>query len=305
MNFAGLDVVLLSQLQHFFEEMDRVAIVIHFFEISILVFLLYYLYKRFIKGTQSENLVRGSLALVIMWVISEILIKINLNIFGVFLKTLVSIVSFALIVIFQPELRRFLGYIGQGNLFEKLFGNGVDFINEKRVDIAQELIETIKYLSKSKTGGLIVLQKDISSLTQSDVGVKINADISQELLLTIFFPNTPLHDGAVVIRDNKIISAGVLLPLTEDPKLSWRYGTRHRAAIGVSEIYPDCACIVVSEETGDVSVAIDGILKKYEDLGKLKADLIRILGYKQEEKQTGEKNFIKFDNIFGKNQWTK
>ncbi|MBQ2984223.1 MAG: diadenylate cyclase CdaA [Candidatus Gastranaerophilales bacterium] len=301
MNFAGLDVVLLSQLQHFFEEMDRVAIVIHFFEISILVFLLYYLYKRFIKGTQSENLVRGSLALVIMWVISEILIKINLNIFGVFLKTLVSIVSFALIVIFQPELRRFLGYIGQGNLFEKLFGNGVDFINEKRVDIAQELIETIKYLSKSKTGGLIVLQKDISSLTQSDVGVKINADISQELLLTIFFPNTPLHDGAVVIRDNKIISAGVLLPLTEDPKLSWRYGTRHRAAIGVSEIYPDCACIVVSEETGDVSVAIDGILKKYEDLGKLKADLIRILGYKQEEKQTGEKNFIKFDNIFGKN----
>ncbi len=302
MNFAGLDVVLLSQLQHFFEEMDRVAIVIHFFEISILVFILYYLYKRFIKGTQSENLVRGSLALVIMWVISEILIKINLNIFGVFLKTLVSIVSFALIVIFQPELRRFLGYIGQGNLFEKLFGNGVDFINEKRVDIAQELIETIKYLSKSKTGGLIVLQKDISSLTQSDVGVKINADISQELLLTIFFPNTPLHDGAVVIRDNKIISAGVLLPLTEDPKLSWRYGTRHRAAIGVSEIYPDCACIVVSEETGDVSVAIDGILKKYEDLGKLKADLIRILGYKQEEKQTGEKNFIKFDNIFGKNQ---
>ena len=301
MNFAGLDVVLLSQLQHFFEEMDRVAIVIHFFEISILVFLLYYLYKRFIKGTQSENLVRGSLALVIMWVISEILIKINLNIFGVFLKTLVSIVSFALIVIFQPELRRFLGYIGQGNLFEKLFGNGVDFINEKRVDIAQELIETIKYLSKSKTGGLIVLQKDISSLAQSDVGVKINADISQELLLTIFFPNTPLHDGAVVIRDNKIISAGVLLPLTEDPKLSWRYGTRHRAAIGVSEIYPDCACIVVSEETGDVSVAIDGILKKYEDLGKLKADLIRILGYKQEEKQTGEKNFIKFDNIFGKN----
>jgi diadenylate cyclase len=93
----------------------------------------------------------------------------------------------------------------------------------------------------------------------------------------------------------------VLLPLTEDPKLSWRYGTRHRAAIGVSEVYPDCACIVVSEETGDVSVAIDGILKKYEDLGKLKSDLIRILGYKQEEDHS-QKNFIKFDNIFGKNQ---
>lgn len=303
MNFSNLDINLLSQLQNFFKEMDRTAITVNIFEICVLVFILYYLFKRFIKGTQSENLVRGSLLLIVMWGISEFLIRIHLNIFGVFLKTLVSIVSFALIVIFQPELRRFLGYIGQGNLFEKLFLNtNSEFTNEKKVDIARELIETIKYLSKSKTGGLIVLQKDITSLAQSDVGVKLNADISQELLLTIFFPKTPLHDGAVVIRDNKIISAGVLLPLTEDPKLSWRYGTRHRAAIGVSEVYPDCACIVVSEETGDVSVAIDGILKKYEDLGKLKSDLIRILGYKQEEEKSHEKSFIKFDNIFGKNQ---
>ncbi len=302
MNFTNFDIMLMAQIQHFFRGMDRVALVINIFEICVLAFILYYLYRRFIKGTQSENLVRGSLTLVVMWGISELLIRINLNIFGVFLKTLVSIVSFALIVIFQPELRRFLGYIGQGNLFEKLFMSNTDeFENAKKIDVAKELIEAIKYMSKSKTGGLIVLQKDKTSLAQSDVGVKLNADISQELLLTIFFPKTPLHDGAVVIRDDKIISAGVLLPLTEDPKLSWRYGTRHRAAIGVSEVYPDCACIVVSEETGDVSVAIDGILKKYEDLGKLKGDLIRILGYKQEEKPANEKSFIKFDNIFGKN----
>ena len=302
MNFTNFDIMLMTQIQHFFKGMDRVALVINVFEICVLVFILYYLYQRFIRGTQSENLVRGSLTLVVMWGISELLIRINLNIFGVFLKTLVSIVAFALIVIFQPELRRFLGYIGQGNLFEKLFMNSADdFDNAKKIDVAKELIEAIKYMSKSKTGGLIVLQKDKTSLAQSDVGVKLNADISQELLLTIFFPKTPLHDGAVVIRDDKIISAGVLLPLTEDPKLSWRYGTRHRAAIGVSEVYPDCACIVVSEETGDVSVAIDGILKKYEDLGKLKSDLVRILGYKQEEKIVNEKSFIKFDNIFGKN----
>ncbi len=302
MNFTDLDIILTTQLQHFFHEMDKVSLTINIFEICVLAFILYYLYQRFIKGSQSENLVRGSLALVVMWGISEILIRINLYIFGVFLKTLVLIVSFALIVIFQPELRRFLGYIGQGNLFEKLFINNSDFDNTKKTDVAKELIETIKYLSKSKTGGLIVLQKDVNSIAQSGVGVKINADISQELLLTIFFPKTPLHDGAVIIREDKIIAAGVLLPLTEDPKLSWRYGTRHRAAIGVSEVYPDCACIVVSEETGDVSVAIDGILKKYDDLGKLKSDLIRILGYKQEEKNTHEKSFIKFDNIFGKNQ---
>ncbi len=301
MNFTSFDVFLISQFHHFFKDMNRVALAVNIFEILVLVFVLYYLYRRFIKGTHSENLVRGSLLLVVMWGISELLIRINLNIFGVFLKTLVSVVSIGLIVIFQPELRRFLGYIGQGNLFEKLFMNNTEQIGAKQLDTAKELIETIKYLSKSKTGGLIVLQKENTPLTQSDVGVKINADISQELLLTIFFPKTPLHDGAVVIRDNKIISAGVLLPLTEDPKLSWRYGTRHRAAIGVSEVYPDCACIVVSEETGDVSVAIDGILKKYDDLGKLKADITRILGYKQEETTQNEKSFIKFDNIFGKN----
>jgi len=301
MNFTNFEVFLASQFELFFKEMNKVALTVNIFEILTLAFVLYYLYRRFIKGTHSENLVRGSFLLVVMWGLSELLIRINLNIFGVFLKTLVSIVSIGLIVIFQPELRRFLGYIGQGNLFEKLFMNSPETIGTKQLDTAKELIETIKYLSKSKTGGLIVLQKDVTSLVQSDVGVKINADVSQELLLTIFFPKTPLHDGAVVIRDNKIVSAGVLLPLTEDPKLSWRYGTRHRAAIGVSEVYPDCACIVVSEETGDVSIAIDGILKKYDDLGKLKADLTRILGYKQEETQNHEKSFIKFDNIFGKN----
>lgn len=301
MNFANFDI--LAQIQHLFSEVDLVGMIVNIIELLVLIFLLYYFYRRFIKGTQSENLVRGSLALIVMWAISELLIKINLNIFGVFLKTLVSIVAFALIVIFQPELRRFLIYIGQGNLIEKIFINinNIEQNNEKKIDIAKELIEAIKYMSKSKTGGLIVLEKDSNSISRSDVGVKLNADISQELLLNIFYPKTPLHDGAVVIRDEKIISAGVLLPLTEDPKLSWRYGTRHRAAIGVSEVYPDCACIVISEETGDVSVAIDGILKKYEDLGKLKQDLIRILGYKQEEKFKHEKSFIKFDNIFGKN----
>lgn len=300
MDFANFNMLLLSQIQMFLKELDKVAVGVNVLEIFVLVFILYYLYCRFIKGTQSENLVRGSLLLVVMWGISELLIRVNLYILGAFLKTLVSIVAFALIVIFQPELRRFLGYIGQGNLFEKLFMSAPELPNTKKTDIASEIIEAIKYMSKSKTGGLIVLQKDANPISQSDVGVKLNADVSQELLLTIFFPKTPLHDGAVVIHDDKIVSAGVLLPLTENPKLSWRYGTRHRAAIGVSEVYPDCACIVVSEETGDVSVAIDGMLKKYDDLGKLKSDLIRILGYKQEENKQYEKNFIKFDNIFGK-----
>ena len=126
------------------------------------------------------------------------------------------------------------------------------------------------------------------SNTYHDVGTILNADVSTELLLTIFHVNTPLHDGAVVISGQKIISAGVLLPLTDDPKLSWKYGTRHRAAIGMTES-SNAACLVVSEETGDVSITLDGSLKKYDDIPTLKTDLENILGLKnieQEEKKT-------------------
>ena len=136
-------------------------------------------------------------------------------------------------------------------------------------------------------------------MAYSEVGTTIDAKISTELILTIFHPNTPLHDGAMVIEGNKIQSAGVLLPLTEDPKLSWKYGTRHRAALGMSEV-SDAACLVVSEETGDVSICMDGMLKKYEDLTTLKADLESILGVKPVEKEE-EKHKNIFDKLRGKN----
>ena len=140
----------------------------------------------------------------------------------------------------------------------------------------------------------MVFQSDLRN-TYTDVGTRLNADLSTELILTIFHPNTPLHDGAVVINGDKIISAGVLLPLTEDPKLSWKYGTRHRAAIGMSES-SDAACLVVSEESGDVSVAIDGTLKRYEDLVTLKSDLENILGYK-DKSDDDKKTIFKINNF--------
>lgn len=264
-------------------------------QILLIILLFFFLYNKFIRGTNSENLVRGIFVLIIMWILSEILIKANLQIFGVMLKTMVGVVTFGLIVIFQPELRKFLGYIGQGDLFTRVFlTKHKEIPSSKKADVLKELIETVKYLSKFKIGGLIVIQSPINGANFSDVGTKINADISQELLLTIFHPNTPLHDGAVVILGDKILSAGVLLPLTEDPKLSWRYGTRHRAAIGVSEI-SDSACIVISEETGDVSIALDGVLKKYEDLGQLKTAIERILGCEEivEEEKKISFNFEK------------
>lgn len=257
--------------------------------VIIAVFILAF-HRRFIKNTQAEKLVRGIVFLFLAWIFSEILIAFNLNILGVFIKSLVTLVALSLIVIFQPELRRFLGYLGQPGFLSKAFINSTLNKNEGKVNVVKEVIEAVKYLSKSRTGALIVFQKEISASSYFDVGTKLNADISTELILTIFHPNTPLHDGAMVVKDGKIHSAGVLLPLTEDPKLSWKYGTRHRAAIGMSEV-SDSACLVVSEETGDVSMSLDGVLKKYEDLATLKSDLENILGYNEEEEQSKKSMF--------------
>ncbi len=265
-----------------------------FIQIAFLAVLLLFLYKKFIKNTSSEKFVKGILILVCVWFFSEVLLRIDLKIIGMFLKAIVTLVSLSLIVIFQPELRRFLGFLGQVDFVTRIFNSNYEKSKNQKIDVVKELIESVKYLSKSHTGALIVFQSDLRN-TYSDVGTKLNADLSMELILTIFHPNTPLHDGAVVINGDKIISAGVLLPLTEDPKLSWKYGTRHRAAIGMTE-NSDAACLVVSEETGDVSVAIDGSLKKYEDLVTLKSDLENILGYK-DKLDDDKKTIFKINNF--------
>ena len=250
------------------------------FEVLIIVSILMLIYQKFIKNTQSEKFVKGAFALVFIWILSEMLIAIDLQILGVFLRSVVLFVSLSLIVIFQPELRKLLGYLGQVGIINRLLSSKKS-VNAKSVDIIKEVVEAVKYLSKTHTGALMVFQKDLSN-TFKDVGTILNADVSTELILTIFHVNTPLHDGAIVINGDKIISAGVLLPLTEDPKLSWKYGTRHRAAIGMTE-NTDAACLVVSEETGDVSITMDGSLKKYDDIPSLKADLENILGIKKSE----------------------
>ena len=268
-------------------------------QILFIGILLFVFYRKFIRNTQSEKLVKGLFFLFFAWIFSEILIIVNLQIVGVFFRTMVLLVALSLIVIFQPELRRFLGYLGQPGFIRKIFftrGSYKD-ASEQDFDLIKEIIEAVKYLTKTKTGALIVFKKGVSNVVYSEVGTPIDARVSAELILTIFHPNTPLHDGAMVIEGTRIHSAGVLLPLTEDPKLSWKYGTRHRAAIGMTET-SDAACIVVSEETGDVSICMDGILKKYEDLTTLKADLESILGIKTVEHEEKHSNI--FDKLLGR-----
>ncbi len=271
---------------------------VNFVELSIIALLVFWFYKRFIEHTQAEKLVRGLMFLVFAWIFSEILIILDLRILGVFVKSLVTLIALSLIVIFQPELRRFLGYLGQpGYISKTLFGLKFHQVSQDdKIDVVKEIVEAVKYLTKTKTGALIVFQNEYSPTAYSDVGTKLNADVSTELILTIFHTNTPLHDGAVVIKNNKILSAGVLLPLTEDPKLSWKYGTRHRAAIGLSEV-SDSACLVVSEETGDVSLCLDGSLKKYEDLATFKNDLASILGVECSENSSSKNNIFNFNKI--------
>ena len=188
-----------------------------------------------------------------------------------------------MVIVFQPELRKLLVHLGQTKFVASNFFNFKNNNKEEKTNVIKEITEAVKYCSRVKRGALIVVQKTDDKSFYNEVGTIINADLSAELILTIFFPNTPLHDGAMVVHGEKILAAGVLLPLTEDPKLSWRYGTRHRAAIGASEI-SDSACIIVSEETGDISIAIDGILRKYEDITTFKDDLEKILASDKNEK---------------------
>ena len=205
----------------------------------------------------------------------------RLEIIGRVLESIVNIVIFSLVVIFQPELRRLLGYLGQPDIFKKSIFN-LDRKKEVK-SLVNQITESVKHLSKSHTGALIVIQDMDGAENYLEVGTRLDAKVSTELLLTIFHPNTPLHDGAVVIIGDRIIAASVLLPLTEDPNLSWRYGTRHRAAIGMSEV-SNAACIVVSEETGDISIAHEGKLTKYPNVDALKAELDYL--YKQPDKNS-------------------
>lgn len=246
-------------------------------ELAFIVVFLFGIYRAYIRGTQSERLLKGIGMLFGALILSKFLILLDLQIIGKFLETLVSIVIFGLVVIFQPELRRFLGYLGQPGIFSKNIFQLDNSSQNNDYNVVKEITDAIKYLSKSRTGALMVLQNTPEDSLIFEVGTKIDAVVSNELLLTIFHPNTALHDGAVIISDNRILSAGVLLPLTDDPKLSWQYGTRHRAAIGMSET-SDAFCIVVSEETGNVSIAQKGELHTCEDVQEFKVRIQNYLG---------------------------
>lgn len=222
-------------------------------DIVIVCFLLYEFVK-FTKKSRVWQLLKGIAWLIVITILSNVL---RLRILNFILTSFMTYGVIALLVIFHPELRRALEQLGSST-FTKMFGMDKSLRDKTKEDIYKVAIAT-QELAKTKTGALIVFERDIKIQDIIETGVEINSVVSPQLLVNIFVPNTPLHDGAVVIANNQIVSAACILPLTDDKEMARGLGTRHRAAIGISK-ESDAVVVVVSEETGKVSIAKDGTL---------------------------------------------
>ena len=222
-------------------------------DIAIVIFLVYCFFK-IVKGSRAWQLIKGIALLIIATWVSGLL---NLKILNWILTGIMNLGVIAIIVIFQPELRRALEQLGTNKL-TRFFGIDKDLSTKTKEDIYKIVIAATE-LSKAKTGALIVIERDIKIQDIINTGIPMDAEVSPQLLVNIFEPKTPLHDGAVIISNNKIAAAACVLPLADDKDIAKELGTRHRAAIGISK-ESDSIVVVVSEETGKISVAKDGTL---------------------------------------------
>ncbi|SHH96917.1 diadenylate cyclase CdaA [Sporanaerobacter acetigenes] len=244
-------------------------------DILIVAFAFYKLFM-LIRETRAEQLTKGILVLFVATKISE-----WLELYTVYwiLEKTMTVGVLAILIVFQPELRRALEYLGRSRFFTKSF---MEIKDENVNEAVDEIVDAVASLSRQKIGALIVMERETGLNEVVETGTRIDGKISSGLLINIFIPNTPLHDGAVVIKEDIVKAAGCFLPLTDNMSLSKELGTRHRAALGVSE-KSDCLAIVVSEETGAISVAENGSLARYLDVKTLKQILLDL--YKPKEQR--------------------
>ena len=247
-------------------------------DIAIVLFLAVKFFQ-IARGSRALQLLKGIIFLIIATALSSFL---NLRILNFILTTFMTYGVILLIVMFQPELRRALEQLGS-NKINKFFGIEQDIATKKKENIYKLVIAATE-LSNAKTGALIVIERDIKLKDIIESGIAIGAEISPQILVNIFQPNTPLHDGAVIISESKIMAAACMLPLANDKNISKSLGTRHRSAIGISK-ESDSIVIVVSEETGKISVAKNGTLIADVKEEALKQILIKNLVPKVEEKK--------------------
>lgn len=254
-------------------------------DLVIVIFLIYKAFK-ILKETRAWQLLKGIAVLIIITFISGYL---KLTILNYILTSVMSYGVIMLIIVFQPELRRALEQLGTTNRFSRILGIDQDLNAKKKENVYKIAIAAVE-LSKQKKGALIVIERDIKIQDIISTGILMNSEISPQLIVNIFEPKTPLHDGAVVISDNKIAAASCMLPLADDKDIARELGTRHRAAIGVSK-ESDAMVVVVSEETGKISIAKDGTL-----IADVREDVLKKILIKNIIKEPIHTSIIKKDN---------
>ncbi len=267
---------------------DIVDLFRNLLDVLIVWFALYYILKSLRKNVKMVLLFKGILVIVLLKLFSEFM---GLATIGFLLDNVIQWGLLAVIIIFQPEIRSVLEHLGRS----QLLGRHKTLTVDEREKVVYEISNALIYLQKNMIGGLIIIEKDDSLNDYIEKSKKIYADISSDLLISLFFPNSPMHDGGVIIQGDKITSAGAVFPVSDSVKISKRLGTRHRAALGISEI-SDSIAIIVSEETGRISVAIDGELYYNLNLDEFKLKLLEELRPKKDlliEEEADEENIEK------------
>ncbi len=237
-----------------------------FFETLIIALVLVYLY-RWIRGTFA---IQAALGIVLVILINAGISLLGLTTINFLLTQILDVGILAVFIIFQPEIRKLLYRLGTNTSLDRILG-GTNSEN-----VIDEVIDAVKSMAREKTGALIVFSRSNSLQDLVDVGVRIDAKVNSELLRTIFQKDTPLHDGAVIIKGNRVIAASCYLPISQNPNISTSFGTRHRAAVGISESN-NVFVVIVSEETGRISIAKNGALNSGLTIQKLRAEMQQLL----------------------------
>lgn len=251
-------------------------------DIAIVAFVIYKGIK-LVRETRAVQLIKG---IIILLLATQISGWMSLNSINFLLVNTVQVGMVALLVVFQPELRRALEKVGRSSI-----GKIINSSSSENDTTIENVVTAIGAMQSTKTGALIVFEREIKLADVAKTGIAINSDVSPELIINIFVPNTPLHDGAVIIGDNKIKAAACFLPLTQDNTLSQELGTRHRAAIGITEV-ADCVVAVVSEETGRISIAVNGKIDRNITMDRLKEILKSYLSEEEKDFKTSKDKLI-------------
>ena len=256
---------------------DVVSILKKIIDISLVWMIFYYMLKHIKNNVKLSLIFKGVFLVIILKVISS---YFGFTTLGMLLEYVIMYGPLALIIIFQPEIRNILEQIGRS----QLLGRHKVLTVDERENLVYQIVGAMESLRKAKIGALIVLERDISLGNYIDKAKKIYADLSSDLLISIFFPNNPLHDGGVIFQGDRITCAGAVFPTSSSSKLNKRLGTRHRAAVGITE-ETDCIALVVSEETGRMSIAIKGELFYNLTIDDVRMMLIDELRPKQDSLQ--------------------